>query len=86
MQHQRQEVVILEVLEACEDALHAGQYPAAMRLIRQAINAQDTYAQERILVQRIERNGLDAPSVVRSLDEYKRRRLAGSNSKPSGVA
>lgn len=76
MQHQRQEIVILETLEAAEDALHAGQYPAAMRLLRQGIHALDQYAQEGILLDRARRNGLDAPSVVRSLDEYRRRRNA----------
>ena len=77
VQHQRQEIVILEVLEEAEDALHAGQYPAAMRLLRQGIATLDMYAQERVLIQRIERNGLDAPSVVRSLAEYRARRENG---------
>ena len=76
VQHQRQEIVILETFEAAEDALHAGQYPAAMRLLRQGIATLDMYAQERVLIQRIERNGLDAPSVVRSLAEYRARRDA----------
>ena len=66
--------MILDYLEQAEDALHAGQYPAAMRLLRQGITTLDVYAQEGILIERARRLGLDAPSVVRSLDEHRRRK------------
>lgn len=74
---QRQEALILETLEEAEDALHAGKLPVAMRLIRHAITEQDRYVQEKALVRRIERNGLRAPSSIRSLDEY-RKQMADS--------
>ena len=78
MQRQAEEVTLLDLAEELEDALHAGQIPAAQRMARQLVNGLSMYAQERQLVRAIERNGLDAPSVVRSLDEYRKRRTAGS--------
>ena len=77
-QRERKEIVIIDMLQDAEDALHAGQYPAAQRLLRTSINALERYAEERVLIQRVERIGLDAPSVVRSLDEHRRRREANS--------
>ena len=78
MQRQAEEVSLLDIAEELEDALHAGQYPAAQRMARQLCNALSVYAQERQLVRAIERNGLDAPSVVRSLDEHRRRKAGNT--------
>lgn len=78
MQRQAEEVTLLDLAEELEDALHAGQIPAAQRMARHLVTSLSVYAQERQLVRAIERNGLDAPSVVRSLDEYRRRKMAGS--------
>lgn len=76
MQRQRQEYVILEILEQAEDALHAGQLATTQRLLRTAITTLNEYAEHRVLVQKIERLGMDAPSTVRYIDEYRRRHEA----------
>ena len=73
MQRQRQEYMLLETLDAAEDALHGGQIAASQRLLRQAISTLNEYAEHRVLLQKIERLGVDAPSTIRYIDEYRRR-------------
>lgn len=86
MNRQRQEVVILEVFEAAQDELRAGHVHRADRLLTQGIRALDVYAQEGIVIERARKLGLSAPSVVRSLEEFKRERLTAGNGEPSSVA
>ena len=75
-QRNGQVYVILEMLEQAEDALHAGQLATTQRLLRTAITALNEYAEHRVLLQKIERLGVDAPSTVRYIDEYRRRHEA----------
>ena len=75
MNRNAQTVSLIEIAESLEDELHAGNINAAQRIARQLINGLSIYAREQQIVQAIERNGLNAPSVIRSLAEYKRERL-----------
>ena len=75
MNRNAQTVSLIEIAESLEDELHAGNINAAQRIARQLINGLSIYAREQQIVQAIERNGLNAPSVMRSLAEYKRERL-----------
>ena len=75
MNRNAQTVSLIEIAESLEDELHAGNINAAKRIARQLINGLSIYAREQQIVQAIERNGLTAPSVIRSLAEYKRERL-----------
>lgn len=74
MQRQAVEVSLLEIAETLEDELHAGNIHAAQRMARQLVNALAVYARERQVVRAIERNGLDSPWAIRSLDEYRKER------------
>ena len=78
MNRERQELVIIETFERADDELTAGNVSGAQRLLRQGIRTLDVYAQEGILLDRARRLGLDAPSVIRSLNAYKRERLTAS--------
>ena len=75
MNRNAQTVSLIEIAESLEDELHAGNINAAQRIARQLVNGLSIYAREQQIVQAIERNGLTAPSVIRSLAEYKRERL-----------
>ena len=75
MNRNAQTVSLIEIAESLEDELHAGNINAAQRIARQLVNGLSIYAREQQIVQAIERNGLNAPSVMRSLAEYKRERL-----------
>ena len=75
MNRNAQTVSLIEIAESLEDELHAGNINAAQRIARQLVNGLSIYAREQQIVQVIERNGLTAPSVMRSLAEYKRERL-----------
>ena len=75
MNRNAQTVSLIEIAESLEDELHAGNINAAQRIARQLVNGLSIYAREQQIVQAIERNGLNAPSVIRSLAEYKRERL-----------
>ena len=74
MNRNAQTVGLIEIAESLEDELHAGNVHAAQRIARQLVNGLSIYAREQQIVQAIERNGLTAPSVVRSLSEYRRER------------
>ena len=74
MNRNAQTVSLIEIAESLEDELHAGNINAAQRIARQLINGLSIYAREQQIVQAIERNGLTAPSVIRSLSEYRRER------------
>ena len=75
MNRNAQTVSLIEIAESLEDELYAGNINAAQRIARQLVNGLSIYAREQQIVQAIERNGLNAPSVIRSLAEYKRERL-----------
>ena len=75
MNRNAQTVSLIEIAESLEDELYAGNINAAQRIARQLVNGLSIYAREQQIVQAIERNGLTAPSVIRSLAEYKRERL-----------
>lgn len=85
---QAMEVGLLEIAETLEDLLQAHGTPQERRISRQLVNALSVYARERQVIRAIERNGLDSPWAIRSLDEYRRdrQRLAATNDEPSGVA
>ena len=81
MNRERQEIVIIEMFERADDELTVGNISGAQQLLRQGIRTLDVYAQEGIWLDRAKRLGLNAPSVVRSLAEYRRDRgrLTGGN-------
>ena len=82
MNRNAQTVSLIEIAESLEDELYAGNINAAQRIARQLVNGLSIYAREQQIVQAIERNGLTAPSVIRSLAEYKRERLAVDTDEP----
>lgn len=88
MNRNAQTVGLIEMAENLEDELHAGRLPVAQRLARQLVTDLTLFDREQGIVRAIERNGLTAPSVMRSLSEFRREkgRLTGANREPSSVA
>ena len=70
-QRERQEMQVLERMEEAEGRLCRGDR-TGMRILREAISDFDRILQERVLLERAERLGLTAPTVVRGFAEYQR--------------
>jgi hypothetical protein len=77
-QRERQDTVVLEMLEDAEHRLRHGDR-TGMRVLRSAISDLDRMVQERVLLERAQRIGLTAPTVVRGLAEYQREREKGDS-------
>jgi hypothetical protein len=77
-QRERQEVAVLERLEDAEHRLRHGDR-TGMRVLRSAISDFDRMMQERVLLERAQRIGLTAPTVVRGLAEYQRQQQKGDS-------
>jgi hypothetical protein len=77
-QRNRQDGAVLEMLEEAESRLRHGDR-TGMRILRTAITDLDRMVQERVLLERAQRIGLTAPTVVRGLAEYQREREKGDS-------
>jgi hypothetical protein len=77
-QRNRQDGAVLEMLEEAESRLRHGDR-TGMRILRTAITDLDRMVQERVLLERAQRIGLTAPTVVRGLSEYQREREKGDS-------
>jgi hypothetical protein len=77
-QRNRQDGAVLEMLEEAESRLRHGDR-TGMRVLRSAITDLDRMVQERVLLERAQRIGLTAPTVVRGLAEYQREREKGDS-------
>ena len=70
-QRDRQEISVLERLEDAESRLRHGDR-TGMRVLRLAISDLDRVIQERVLIERAQRLGMNAPTVVREWNRYQR--------------
>ncbi len=70
-QRDRQEISVLERLEDAESRLQHGDR-TGMRVLRLAISDLDRVIQERVLIERAQRLGMNAPTVVREWNRYQR--------------
>jgi hypothetical protein len=77
-QRNRQDAAVLEMMEEAESRLRHGDR-TGMRVLREAISDLDRMVQERVLLERAQRIGLTAPTVVRGLSEYQRAREKGDS-------
>jgi hypothetical protein len=77
-QRSRRDGAVLEMLEEAESRLRHGD-GTGMRILREAITDLDRMVQERVLLERAQRIGLTAPTVVRGLSEYQRQREKGDS-------
>jgi hypothetical protein len=77
-QRNRQDGAVLEMLEEAESRLRHGD-GTGMRILRTAITDLNRMVQERVLLERAQRIGLTAPTVVRGLAEYQREREKGDS-------
>ena len=71
MQRERQEIAVLERLEEAQSRLRHGD-KTGMRVLNEAITDLDRLVQERVLIERAQRLGLNAPTVVRGFSEYRK--------------
>jgi hypothetical protein len=72
MQRERRDTEVLEVFEEAFSLLRHGGNRDGLTMLSNGITALDRHIQEQRIIERAQRIGFTAPSVIRAIHEYQR--------------